>query len=771
MRLVLCSLIFAACAAGAEPPVTAVANVTWAANGPTSFVPAHAHAQATAQVTIDPTIIVHAVRVRDAKGRDQPGATAPTATRSDANQRAQTLVFPWGELTCTWSATATGLDATVAIAAGSAAISAISLDLAHLEVPGVVQNDQLWIDNQARLAGLTVPWAGGVVGFMNPEGAKPLVMALAPTGAGRVALRVNTQERMQPGNDEPQSPALATSQPRMVPAGGRDRFTFHLRFGPAGSDIAALCPEGFAQLRSEKPFLLRWPDRRPIGMLMLSEDHLRKPGNPRGWRFVDGYDCTLPTNQERFRKDLDACITGVIDNLKAFDAQGVIVWDLGGYEWPGVVYDGQADRVRELAPEMDACADALFKRFAAAGLSHGVCVRPTDLVPTKAPPPEYPWAQRFVVDPLSLLDRKITYAEQRWGSTLIYIDSNVPVWFTVMHELYRKHPQVLLNPEWENSDYWQVSAPFRTTQIGEAGTPATIRQVWPQAFALVVAEPPALQADWNTYRDLFAAGDVFFVKAWFGDDTERAMIQGFRRELAWLAGGAGGERYHAATAATSEAELLALLADADPLVVKRALETLAARATISDPEVTAQIVALTLDWPTTERAMLPAFARACLKPAAAAASALLIPAVTVGSDAGRQRRAVEALGFAAATPEATALLLDLAAQPNAPLRVTAITSLGRLRVAEAVIPFCRLVTQPASEATKDAQRAAFVALGAIGDRRAARTIHAVLTSNRQGELGVSNDLDRVLREVTGLPWDGWNRWKDIDLAPYPTLDP
>src|ERR1700678_3780023 len=126
---------------------------------------------------------------------------------------------------------------------------------------------------------------------------------------------------------------------------------------------------------------LNWPDRRPIGSIFLADYSHRSASNPRGWFNAPGFDAMGDGGTERFRKALLAYADGAIAVLKGVNAQGMIVWDLEGEEFPQrTSYIGDPRLMATLAPEMAPVADEFFRRFRDAGLRVGMTVRPQQLV-------------------------------------------------------------------------------------------------------------------------------------------------------------------------------------------------------------------------------------------------------------------------------------------------------------------------------------------------------------------------------------------------------
>ena len=104
------------------------------------------------------------------------------------------------------------------------------------------------------------------------------------------------------------------------------------------------------------------------------------PGNPRGW-FNDGsLDIRTDDGRAKFAGALQKYAAESIAILKTANAQGAIVWDIEGQEYPHkTTYIGAPQMIEALAPEMSDAVDAFFTSFRTAGLRVGVTVRPQRL--------------------------------------------------------------------------------------------------------------------------------------------------------------------------------------------------------------------------------------------------------------------------------------------------------------------------------------------------------------------------------------------------------
>jgi hypothetical protein len=272
---------------------------------------------------------------------------------------------------------------------------------------------------------------------------------------------------------------------------------------------------------------LEWPDRRPIGALFLARDNTGWRSNPRGWFNDEHVNVTTSEGRQEFRKALLAYADQSIQLLREMNAQGVIVWDIEGQQFPlpNPTYVGNPEMLAGIAPEMDAVADEFFRKFTNASFKVGVLLRPQHL---EKKPGGYE-QQEYFVNPIAIyeeLDRKINYARKRWNCSLFYIDSNFGFWnlglydIGIFERLHRKHPDVLLIPEFENASYFSCCAPYYDPAAVEKW-PGTRTPAWenysshPKAFSVVYTGNINLK---RRYRELLEAvrhGNILLYRGWW----------------------------------------------------------------------------------------------------------------------------------------------------------------------------------------------------------------------------------------------------------------
>jgi hypothetical protein len=172
---------------------------------------------------------------------------------------------------------------------------------------------------------------------------------------------------------------------------------------------------------------------------------------------------------------------------------------------------------------MDAIADEFMARFTSQGLRVGVCLRAQQIVfraDGSFYQQDWPVGDNDAV--FNDLDAKLSYAKQRWGCTLFYVDSNS--WpnsdthdVSVFQRLQQKYPDVLICPEFHQLKYYTCCAPYlEMKNHGPAGTSVTDSNVFPGAFSLLNVS----DGDMTRTQELLSAfqrGDIALYRAWYQD--------------------------------------------------------------------------------------------------------------------------------------------------------------------------------------------------------------------------------------------------------------
>jgi hypothetical protein len=325
------------------------------------------------------------------------------------------------------------------------------------------------------------------------------------------------------------------------------------------------------------PPTLRWPDRRPMGMLHIG-DTRRDRRNPRGW-FLLTHDAKFPaaTNaayQGQFRKAMLDNAAEVVRVSRRLGIQGVVVWQTEGMQEPGHAYYGEPRILPYAAPEMDAVADDYFRVLREGGLRVGVCLRPVIQMPFDPKVGGHDgelrgvvtWAQmreaalradwsvqfrsvRWIQsipapvadlyhpdeawDVVTRLDNKIKYARKRWGATLFYLDTNylsrptdrtakegawkdVVVGVELMNEVRRRNPGVLIMSEIPFLEYYAHGAPYVDVPEWGRSTGPDVRAAYPDAAGVMaVNKEEVVFGNLDHYVRAVENGDMLWTHAWY----------------------------------------------------------------------------------------------------------------------------------------------------------------------------------------------------------------------------------------------------------------
>ena len=308
-------------------------------------------------------------------------------------------------------------------------------------------------------------------------------------------------------------------------------FTVGLPQPPTASPAPVAAPA-----RPANAAAFRWDDRRPIAHLFLSQNQHRTDANPDGYLNRD-VNVTTDEGKEKFRTDLLAYADNCIKIIKDNDGQGMIVWDLEGYRWPGMVYVGDPRVLPDYAPALDPVADELFRKFRDAGLKTGLTIRPNRIfrITDKAGIAkwgEWGYTLQRESDVVRELAAMIAYAKKRWGCSLFYLDSNsyvedgskdgaTPSHFltaAMMEALHAAHPEVLVIPEHPHPGYHACSAQYRELRGGSTGTPAAERARDPHAFSVISfagMSDDGWYTNWERLADCVQQGDVHLFDGWY----------------------------------------------------------------------------------------------------------------------------------------------------------------------------------------------------------------------------------------------------------------
>ncbi|MBF0593354.1 MAG: dockerin type I repeat-containing protein [Candidatus Omnitrophica bacterium] len=221
----------------------------------------------------------------------------------------------------------------------------------------------------------------GSLALFTDDYAKPWVLSSATNSFSSTT---NTQTSFLMRYDNYRNPGgnatNITEEPILPKQTGH--YTIYLRFGSAADATKDLAPEAYAAFRCAYPYLVNWPDRRPMSRWFIADGEQHGSAtNPRGYLWdtaVDVYPLT-PAKQAVFSARALNQTDGIISRMNAMNPrpQGVIIWDLeGGEFFQYFTYVGYPNKLHEISPEMDAVADQIFDKLKSAGYQVGMTLRP-----------------------------------------------------------------------------------------------------------------------------------------------------------------------------------------------------------------------------------------------------------------------------------------------------------------------------------------------------------------------------------------------------------
>ncbi len=377
-------------------------------------------------------------------------------------------------------------------------------------------------------------------------------------------------------------PIIANAASEPVLPGQTWHYSFNVRFSATTDSITTLAPEAFTAVRNSFPYLLNWPDRRPIARAFIAEGTKRSALNPRGYLNDPLLDVSSTT---LFRKKMLEAADRTLANMNSMNPkpQGLMIWDLEGQEFNhAFTYVGYPSKIADMAPEMDRIADEYLKRFTDAGYKIGMTLRPSEfgsgptLPSTCQSNSNYELADKFILttasypnrsyfcastnawsqqglglqvtltkdaDILENLRSKVTYARNRWGAKIFYVDSTVypggtPINFEIWRTLQKEFPDTLFFPENEASMYFGSSAPFNQANMGVFETFSGAKNIYPQAFSVIQATDGVNYADPATYNRALAAikaGNIYMVDGWYASPQNTQILKVYRDAAAGVA--------------------------------------------------------------------------------------------------------------------------------------------------------------------------------------------------------------------------------------------
>ena len=450
----------------------------------------------------------------------------PVQSVFDPVLKRRTITYPWGSVAVSYATAGDRLNLQVTVTNNSAdPIVECAVTLMSVHFPSMPAG-AAWAAgyevvglNTDDITALAADYGTGLMLLCNDQPGAPLKFGFSsPNGIQQRNVRMTTAVTDCP--DDPQIAPHSAAQ-----------YTFSMRFAASGTDAESLVPDLHAALRAITPPTPAWADRRAIGTVFLASAYHASATNPRGWLNEPTLDTITPAGLADFRVQMLARADEIVARLGQMNAQGMIFWDVEGEQYPYITYAGDPRVIASLAPEMHGIADEFFGKFIAAGIRTGVCLRPSRIVPG-FPGNGHVWDHdNFGFDVIANLSDKITYAKNRWGCTLFYIDSNVD-WIvnnygvftprllrsSIYAALHALHPDVLIIPEIPRTGDWASAAPYREINSGDyTSTRARSHAVYPQSPTII--EPK--ETDWignhTLLVDAVRGGGILLFRSWYSD--------------------------------------------------------------------------------------------------------------------------------------------------------------------------------------------------------------------------------------------------------------
>ncbi len=385
---------------------------------------------------------------------------------------------------------------------------------------------------------ISADYGSGMVVLANAD-AQPLFLGLTPSGAAyHYGLLMGTI-----GNSSEGFLASATPVTRPVPPLQSATYSFSLRFAPSGTDYHSIAGDVLTTFAQAWPRTLQWSDRRPIGELFMTKPTSSPiPGsspNPRNYTVASNIDIRTPQGLAAFQQAVLAYADNAIAILQKMNAQGFIVWDLEGQEYPqpNASYVGDPSLLPVMSPEMDGVANAFFQKFSDAGLRCGMTLRPQQLDFTVSPPNQDSVPTQ---NEAAVLIQRAQYAHNRWGCTLFYVDSDGGPYDatapSTFQQVLQALPNILVIPEniWAKDYAYTAPLASFTATYKLLHTPADPQAMWPGAFTVTyvgdapngdLANNPNDRNQFSEFVQAVKRGDILSFRAWFDNEPLNGQVQ------------------------------------------------------------------------------------------------------------------------------------------------------------------------------------------------------------------------------------------------------
>ena len=295
-------------------------------------------------------------------------------------------------------------------------------------------------------------------------------------------------------------------------------------------------------------FPTSWNDRRPIGSLYLANNvDTLNPKNPACWCFnvgtVNYWDYSTTAGIQAIQQGLISLANSCVKQLQKINAQGVVLWDTAGEEFGGLTYYGSPNAVPWMVPEFDQVSDQFWNVFKAAGLRIGVCIR-ADIADFRSNGTHSEDEYVSIGQAESDLDAKLSYAHDRWGCTLFYVDSNGGAQIggdepgqaypaIIFRYLQQKHPDCLLLPEGHygaggiygsQDNYYLWAAGYGQYRFGDPKLDAAEIASVPGGFMAIDISDSGVAGTEQDLISFVQNGGILMTRAWTDLNNEQEAV-------------------------------------------------------------------------------------------------------------------------------------------------------------------------------------------------------------------------------------------------------
>ena len=476
-------------------------------------------------------------------GTSQWGGTGNT-THWDASTKTLTWSWYWGSVACQYVTIKNNLTVNLTVQnTGTQPLNTINIypfGIQFPQLPTAFYNAAYPQFHNNLDAPILIPadYGSGMLVLAGGDATKPIYEGFGPNGpANHYSLQVSTNNGSSKGF---LSSAVPFSRP--VASGQTDTYSFTLLFAPSGTDYHSIAGDVLVSFGKAWPQTLNWTDRRPIGELFMtastSSSTSSSSPNPRNYSIAQNINIQTKSGLAAFQQAMLAYADKSVAILKSMNAQGAVVWDLEGqqYPQPNTSYVGDPSLLPKLSPEMDGIADAFFAKFRSAGLQCGMTIRPQHLDTSAHPPTQ---KSVGITNEAANIIQKVEYANKRWGCSIFYVDSDggpsdatAPYTF---QQVLQAVPGVLIIPEniWPKdsaytaplASFWAPYKPLHTTPDE--------KRMWPNAFTVTyvgdapnrdLTNNPKNPNQWSEFVQAVKNGDILSFRAWYDDEPLNSQV-------------------------------------------------------------------------------------------------------------------------------------------------------------------------------------------------------------------------------------------------------